>query len=175
MAKTCGAKTRSGARCKTSPMKNGRCRLHGGMSSGPPKGSANAATHGIYQKHLTDDEQDQYEAIELGAVDHELRLTRIRLARALAAENKADGQPELEEITENDGGGEGVPYETRKRKVRDYASIIDKLTARIESLERTRKHLDSAESSTHEIIGFEAIPYDEQAADSTDAHQRASS
>jgi hypothetical protein len=32
----CGAKTRAGAPCKlTSIFKNGRCKLHGGMSTGP--------------------------------------------------------------------------------------------------------------------------------------------
>ena len=31
----CGAKTRSGAPCRNLPMKNGRCRMHGGMSTGP--------------------------------------------------------------------------------------------------------------------------------------------
>ena len=32
---TCGAKTRSGAPCRNLPMKNGRCRMHGGASTGP--------------------------------------------------------------------------------------------------------------------------------------------
>lgn len=31
----CNAKTRSGAKCKSFPMKNGRCRMHGGKSTGP--------------------------------------------------------------------------------------------------------------------------------------------
>ncbi len=31
----CGAKTRAGTPCKNSPMKNGRCRMHGGKSTGP--------------------------------------------------------------------------------------------------------------------------------------------
>lgn len=30
--KECGAKTRSGGPCKTKPMPNGRCRMHGGKS-----------------------------------------------------------------------------------------------------------------------------------------------
>jgi len=32
---TCGAKTRGGAPCRNLPMKNGRCRMHGGGSTGP--------------------------------------------------------------------------------------------------------------------------------------------
>jgi len=31
----CGARTRSGGTCKNRPMHNGRCRLHGGKSTGP--------------------------------------------------------------------------------------------------------------------------------------------
>ena len=32
---TCGAKTRRGTACMCLAMKNGRCRLHGGLSTGP--------------------------------------------------------------------------------------------------------------------------------------------
>lgn len=45
---TCGAKARDGGRCANSPMPNGRCRLHGGMSPGPPRGNRNAWKHGAY-------------------------------------------------------------------------------------------------------------------------------
>jgi hypothetical protein len=31
----CGARTRSGAACKGPAMHNGRCRMHGGASTGP--------------------------------------------------------------------------------------------------------------------------------------------
>jgi len=31
----CGAKTRQGTPCKGQPMTNGRCRMHGGSSTGP--------------------------------------------------------------------------------------------------------------------------------------------
>ena len=34
-APRCGAKTRSGAPCKAPAMANGRCRMHGGKSTGP--------------------------------------------------------------------------------------------------------------------------------------------
>ncbi len=32
---TCGARTRGGTSCKNMPMRNGRCRMHGGGSTGP--------------------------------------------------------------------------------------------------------------------------------------------
>ena len=34
-ARRCRAKTRSGSPCKAPAMKNGRCRMHGGKSTGP--------------------------------------------------------------------------------------------------------------------------------------------
>ena len=34
-APRCGAKTRKGTPCQASAMKNGRCRMHGGKSTGP--------------------------------------------------------------------------------------------------------------------------------------------
>jgi hypothetical protein len=41
-AARCGARTRSGAPCKSAAMRNGRCRMHGGASTGPrtPEGLA---------------------------------------------------------------------------------------------------------------------------------------
>ena len=44
----CGARTRSGSLCRSGAMPNGRCRLHGGLSPGAPKGNKNAYKHGRY-------------------------------------------------------------------------------------------------------------------------------
>jgi hypothetical protein len=51
-APRCGARTRAGECCRQPAMKNGRCRMHGGLSTGPrtPEGSARSRaarlTHG---------------------------------------------------------------------------------------------------------------------------------
>jgi hypothetical protein len=37
----CGAKTRAGSRCRCPAMQNGKCRIHGGLSPGAPRGAAN--------------------------------------------------------------------------------------------------------------------------------------
>ena len=47
-ASKCLARTRSGQPCQAPAMPNGRCRLHGGMSPGAPKGNKNAFKHGRY-------------------------------------------------------------------------------------------------------------------------------
>ena len=44
----CGARTRAGSPCQSPAMPNGRCRLHGGLSRGAPKGNRNALKHGRY-------------------------------------------------------------------------------------------------------------------------------
>jgi hypothetical protein len=50
----CGARTRAGATCRSPAMGNGRCRMHGGLSTGPtsPEGLARLAqartVHGAY-------------------------------------------------------------------------------------------------------------------------------
>lgn len=143
MADVCGAKTRSGAPCKNAAMANGRCRMHGGKT---PKTNQNAVKPGsLYSKHLTPEEQGDFNAIELGGVDDELRLTRIRLARALALESQNGDKLELDSAVKKKVGGkdgkDGKDGDTTTEvhsKRRDYVSIIDRLTGRIESLEARR-------------------------------------
>jgi uncharacterized protein YjcR len=47
-SRRCGAKTRAGTPCLSPAMPNGRCRMHGGKSTGAPKGNKNAWRHGHY-------------------------------------------------------------------------------------------------------------------------------
>jgi hypothetical protein len=53
-APRCGAKNRRGARCQCPAMANGRCRIHGGLSTGPKTAEGIArirravTTHGRY-------------------------------------------------------------------------------------------------------------------------------
>jgi hypothetical protein len=37
----CGARTRAGEVCPCPAMRNGKCRIHGGLSPGAPRGAAN--------------------------------------------------------------------------------------------------------------------------------------
>jgi hypothetical protein len=58
-APRCGARTRAGGCCRQPAMRNGRCRMHGGLSTGPrtPAGRARCAaarrTHGLYSAETT--------------------------------------------------------------------------------------------------------------------------
>lgn len=56
--KYCGAKTRAGTPCRrpagwgTDHVGEGRCKLHGGKSTGAPKGNQNAKKHGFFSKYI---------------------------------------------------------------------------------------------------------------------------
>ena len=148
----CGAKKRSnGEPCKRHAVPgSSRCKLHGGKSSGPKeqRGNKNAAKPGsIYSQFLTDDENDLLAGIELGRVDDELRLTRIRLMRALARENEFGNTLEVDSAKEEpiqiNGKETALTSITTTSKVRDYSGLIDRLTARVESLERTKEDLET--------------------------------
>ena len=57
-APRCGARTRAGGCCRQPAMRNGRCRMHGGLSTGPrtAEGRARCAaarrTHGFYSAEI---------------------------------------------------------------------------------------------------------------------------
>jgi hypothetical protein len=141
----CGAKTRGGGKCRREALAGKRrCALHGGKSTGPRNphrnpGNRYAAKPGsLYSRFLTDEEKDIAASLELGSVDEELRLTRIRLLRALRREEEKGDEPELEERIEREVSDKVGARSEEKHKVRDYAGLIDRLTARIESLEARR-------------------------------------
>lgn len=153
MANLCGAKTRSGSPCQSKAMANGRCRMHGGKSTGAPKGNKNnLKAGGIYSQYLTDEEQIISTKMELGSLDEELKLCKIRLMRALKAEAEQQAQVEefdkleLEALNESPSLIGGLPdndelIQTKQFRRRDYGTIIDRLIARIESLETRRASL----------------------------------
>lgn len=141
MADKCGAKTRAGGRCRKPKMPNGRCRFHGGMSTGPkvPNTQRNAFKHGMRVTFLTPDERASVvSSYSLDNVDEEIHLNRFLLVKTVEAKAKANGRLEVDEIIKRDLiGVEGSKKDTHS-KVRDYDAKIDKITARIESLMKTR-------------------------------------
>lgn len=80
-APRCGAKTRSGAPCK-SPAISGkaRCRMHGGKGSGASKGNRNALREGLYTKDVL-------------AREAKLRDIRQRLTATLAFIEETKSSP----------------------------------------------------------------------------------
>ena len=89
-ANYCGARTRSGLPCRNRAMANGRCRMHGGKSTGPPKGNKNAVKTGehetIWMDALDPEERVLFHVVDtdvLEQIDEELRLITIRERRML--------------------------------------------------------------------------------------------
>jgi len=167
MAQTCGAKTRSGEPCRKPPL-NGkkRCRLHGGKT---PETNKNAVSHGIYSSTLSQDELKQWDGLQLGSVDDELKLCRFRLVRALRSENEQGAKLELNEaiiknadVDQNNDLPKPDTYNEKRYKKIDHRGIIDRLMGRIESLEKTRAQLlGSGGGSEDELDGFEVVEYDD--------------
>jgi hypothetical protein len=50
-APRCGARTRAGTPCRAAAMPNGRCRMHGGPSTGPRTEAGKAAIRASRTKH----------------------------------------------------------------------------------------------------------------------------
>jgi hypothetical protein len=67
--KRCGAKTRRGASCQCPAMRNGRCRLHGGLSTGAKTSEGierirRAVTkHGRYSQHAREERKNYRELL----------------------------------------------------------------------------------------------------------------
>src|ERR1017187_10497750 len=79
-AARCGAKTRRGTLCQCPAMANGRCRLHGGLSTGPKTAAGidrirrSATKHGRYAKAAREERQ------QLRALLREMRDTLRQLS-----------------------------------------------------------------------------------------------
>jgi hypothetical protein len=117
--------------------------LHGGNNKPAKKGNSYAAKPGgLYSAFLTPEEKKVAAGMTLGSVDEELRLTRIRLMRALKLEEERADTAELDSEVERDGAENVTAHHERHLKVRDYATLIDRLTARIAMLEKTRAELN---------------------------------
>jgi hypothetical protein len=142
----CGAKAKqTGKPCQRPPLKGKtRCKLHGGAT---PKGTKGNRVHGIYAAALSPEEQDLWAEIQIGNVDDEIRLCKIRVRRAEIAQNAVQIDPtsitntagfELSEIRQNETDTQTVT------KRPDYSAIIDRLLGRIGQLEKTRAELIAA-------------------------------
>lgn len=158
----CGAKTRAGGQCKAPAMKNGRCRVHGGASTGNPRaeGNTSALKHGFYSKALLDDaERALYDRATPGSLDDEIKLAKVKLFRYV----EKSGSVELHEMVDgalevirNQGEDmKGIDYDRRELKVAapDYADLIIRCLDLIRKLELARVQLlASKDEETPETI-----------------------
>jgi len=78
----CGARTKRGVPCRTRPMANGRCRMHGGKAPRGP--DAPRYRHGRYSRYLTGTLKVRYD--EMGWQDLASLADDIRLAAAIVTQ-----------------------------------------------------------------------------------------
>lgn len=117
----CGAKTRSGKPCNNKPIAGKkRCRLHGGLSPGAPKGNKNNLKHGIYSRIFDDAQIDEAIAMQ-GNVSRELAIARIQLANLLAYRKTQEDTPALAEIKDETLADEEDEETVKKARARDAA------------------------------------------------------
>lgn len=81
----CGAQMRSGQKCMLPGMANGRCRIHGGMTTAPnPR-----VKHGLYRKYMSADEAEMFDALKNDSnyadMRNEAALIRILIAKCSKA------------------------------------------------------------------------------------------
>lgn len=157
MSHICGAKTRSGAPCQRPALAGKkRCRMHGGASPGAPKGNKNSLKHGIYSRVIREEDREIYDSVAtaLGSLDHEIAIVRMQLHNTLEAQNNArrdaeegakTGGLELQKFHEREASEFTAGDEHVYERV-DYNGHIDRLTARIAMLEKTRAELIEAQA-----------------------------
>ena len=187
--KRCGAKARQrgGAPCLNWAMKGkNRCRFHGGKSTGAPKGSQNARTHGIYAKGISKAEKEIWHDIPIDNCDDEIRMCKIRIARYLRYEHEIDLDPENITtgmvVTEMDkqfsinedgkkGGKKGDKgdgssqrtFSSIKKKRTDFPDALSKLLGRLAML--MRANAEAKRPDAHQIdLGISQAAAESEAA-----------
>lgn len=153
----CGAPLRkAGGYCKNPPAKKHnkyipyRCKAHGAQRGGKP-GNMNNLRHGLYAKALLPGEAELLEGVKPGNLDWEIRITKLRLMRALNAEKeqieklKSDNPESAFEVYESnrevstgaDGKGSSIKR-TQKSHVVDFNNKINSLINQLVKLENQR-------------------------------------
>ena len=123
----CGAKTRAGTPCKkpagwgTDHSGTGRCKLHGGASTGPKpesmRGNKNAEKHGLFAKVLPEETMELVDAIdEISPIEILWGNIKIQYAAILRAQKimEVKSQEEMVKLEKrkSDGEmGESIEYE----------------------------------------------------------------
>jgi hypothetical protein len=138
----------TGASCKRWPVSGkARCRLHGGMSTGPTTdaGKVKAAhqTHGIYATALNPEEVEAVTQAD-DTLANELLVARIQLRRALQSwdtwsDGHSEGLPADEHTSTLDDRGTSV---TIRRRRPDLWMIIDRCLGRVGRLVEQRAKVE---------------------------------
>ncbi|MCS1350286.1 HGGxSTG domain-containing protein [Mechercharimyces sp. CAU 1602] len=131
----CGAKTRSGNPCKNNAMANGRCRMHGGKSTGAPpekmkrnkKVFATGEFERIFIDELNDSEKELYsiapKADYLRQIDHALGVLYVK-ELGMSRRLKQYREDQMVTITQRTLEESYIHRETSKKVIRNQEEEI---------------------------------------------------
>lgn len=159
----CGAKTRAGTPCKNPAMPNGRCKLHGGKSTGAPKGNKNALKHGAYETVRFDMlEEDELIYIErnknrqlLQQINDEIQLYNIRERRMLKRiKDLKDGDHfSVVEISESKGVDRGKSKDLVEKKELSNEEQIMRIEEALTRIQEKRTRALELKAKLLETLG----------------------
>lgn len=117
----CGATTREGTPCRRLVKADGRCYMH--------------AVRSIYVAALCEEERELWHDVPLGTLDDEIRLAKIQIRRAVAADKpelidrltRTVHQLEKSRRDMDAGGGGDTPTEIA-RQIREALEAIEEVT-----------------------------------------------
>ena len=162
-------------------MPNGRCRVHGGPSTGPknPNTKTNALKHGFYSDALLPEEQKLFDEAAVGDLDQEIKLAKVKLFRFVkltGSEDLAsliDGAIEAAKKQETKFHASLPPRTYDKTEIRavapNYADLIIRLLEQVRKLELSRAQMialvkkgDEEDPANPTPSGFEVVPYEDE-------------
>ncbi len=145
--KPCGAKKKNGELCKSmNTYANGRCKFHGGMSTGAPKGNKNAMKHGAYISmmfsNLTTEELEMIDKVEkdtLTELEYQIAIATIREKRMLDRLNKLQEDEFTVTTIEDTVTQNGTRQSSEKKTIRENnLNMISKLEEQITRLQNSK-------------------------------------
>lgn len=152
-------------------MPNGRCRKHGGKvgeGHGAPNANTNAIKHGFYSDALQPEERQLWERVEVGGLDDEIKLMRVKLHRLVRLSGSADVAELVDsalEVSQKRGEDmRGMPFDRTEIKVAAprYAELIIQALEQIRKLELARAQLaESARKAAADDDGGDTEPVTE--------------
>lgn len=151
-------------------MENGRCNLHGGLSTGAPVGNTNAIKHGFYSASLMAGEEELLERAAVGTLDDEIKLLRVKLHRLVRLSGSAEVAELIDSAIEvaqkhdtNERIGKFAKSEIRA-KAPQYGDLIIQAVEQLRKMEMTRLQMRLAEQQLIEggdgagdVTGFEVV------------------
>lgn len=149
MAKLCGAKGKtSGLPCKRPPVRGKtRCKLHGGMSTGPNSGKRTLNSLGIYSNAIAPGEGEIWHDIPIDGIGDEIKVARLRVRRLFAAVTKAEEDEmsalRVHEVRTDKIGDKQTSSITKRRA--DLETELDRAIGRVARLVRQHSETEGAD------------------------------